>query len=159
MATDNKGVMIYLPKDLEEYITNFCTENDITRKDKDGNLVPSLGTGVVTYLKRNILSQSPDNVLPISSQPISTGLNEQEVLDLIDQYFTNKLPSENSVRTSINETINIQEVRTSEEDSICGIDNALHQALISLDVPNREEFARLKHDVKVLQREVIKQSW
>jgi hypothetical protein len=153
MATDNKGVMIYLPKDLEEYITNFCTEHDITRKDKEGNSIPSLGTGVVTYLKRAILNQSSSHVLIQPTQPSINGLSKQEVLDLIDWYFTNKLPVDNSARTDTNETLNPQQ----EEDLPSGIDNAIHQALTSLEVPSREELNQLKQQIKQLHREIMVQ--
>ncbi len=88
MATENKGVMIYLPKDVEEYITNFCTEYNITRKDKEGNLLPSLGTGVVTYLKSKISGESPDEILTKPSRTLGTGLTKDEVLDLIREHNT-----------------------------------------------------------------------
>lgn len=153
MATDNKGVMICLPKDLEEYITNFCTEHDITRKDKEGNSIPSLGTGVVTYLKRAILNQSSSHVLIQPTQPSINGLSKQEVLDLIDWYFTNKLPVENSARTDTHETLNPQQ----EKDLPSGIDNAIHQALTSLEVPSREELNQLKQQIKQLHREIMGQ--
>jgi hypothetical protein len=92
MATENKGVMVYLPKELEEYITNFCTEYNITRKDKEGNILPSLGTGVVTYLKSKILGESPDNISSKPNKSISSGLSRDEVLDLIRGYFTSHSP-------------------------------------------------------------------
>ncbi len=152
MATDNKAVMIYLPKDLEEYITNFCAEYDITRKDKDGNLVPSIGTGVVTYLKRTILSQSPSNTPIKPIQPTNIGLNKQEVLDLIDQYFTSKLPVENSDR----KTPNLEDTGISEQDTLYEIENSVQQALIGLDMPSREEFDRLKQQMTLLHKEVMR---
>jgi hypothetical protein len=160
MATDNKGVMIYLPKDLEEYITNFCIQSDITRKDKQGNLVPSLGTGVVTYLKRTILSQSPDIVLTNSSQSDSRGLNEQEVLDLIDRYFTNKLPSNNSIEMSteryfklLEQRIGQLEERIGDRDSLDRVENVTHQDSIELDVPSRKDLERLEQDLKQLRQD------
>jgi hypothetical protein len=157
MATDNKGVMIYLPKDLEEYITNFCTQYNITRKDKDGNLAPSLGTGVVTYLRRAILSQSPDNVLTKPAQSVDPGLNEEEVLNLIDRYFTSKLPSENSDRIVTDENLSPEDAGIGESSSLGGIENAVHQVLIDLDVPNREEFEQLNQKMEQLHQAVIKQ--
>jgi hypothetical protein len=88
MATENKGVMVYLPKEVEEYITSFCTEYNITRKDKEGNVLPSLGTGVVTYLKSKISGESPDDILTKPSRIPGTGLSREEVLDLISEYST-----------------------------------------------------------------------
>jgi hypothetical protein len=56
MATENRGVMIYLPAELEEYFTQYCTEYNITRKDKaSGESIPSLGAGIIAYLKSQIL--------------------------------------------------------------------------------------------------------
>ena len=51
MATENKGVMVYLPPDLERVVEQYCTDNNISRKNKDGEIFPSLGTGIVQYLK------------------------------------------------------------------------------------------------------------
>jgi hypothetical protein len=93
MATENRGVMVYLPPEVEEYITNFCTEYNITRKDREGNTLPSLGTGVVTYLKSKILGESPDEILTRPSRVPSNGLSKEEVLDLIREYSTSQLPS------------------------------------------------------------------
>jgi biotin operon repressor len=93
MATENRGVMVYLPPEVEEYITNFCTEYNITRKDKEGNILPSLGTGVVTYLKSKISGESPDDILTKPSKVSSNGLTKDEVLDLIREYNTSELPS------------------------------------------------------------------
>lgn len=93
MATENRGVMIYLPPDVEEYITSFCTEYSITRKDKEGNILPSLGTGVVTYLRSKISGESPDDILTKPSKLLGTGLSKDEVLDLIREYSTSNVPS------------------------------------------------------------------
>jgi hypothetical protein len=93
MATENRGVMVYLPPDVEEYITSFCTEYSITRKDKEGNILPSLGTGIVTYLKSTISGESPDNILAKPSRIPGNGLSKNEVLDLISEYLTSHSPS------------------------------------------------------------------
>jgi hypothetical protein len=82
------------PKEVEEYITNFCTEYNITRKDKEGNILPSLGTGVVTYLKSQIAGENPGDILAKPSKVLSDGLSRKEVLDIVDEYFTSQLPSE-----------------------------------------------------------------
>jgi hypothetical protein len=94
MATENRGVMVYLPPEVEEYITSFCTEYSITRKDKEGNILPSLGTGVVTYLKSKISGESPDDILTKPSRILGNGLSKDEVLDLICKYLTSHSPSE-----------------------------------------------------------------
>jgi hypothetical protein len=84
MATDNKGVMVYLPPDLEEVLEKYCTENNITRKNRDGEPVPSMGTGIVQYLKSHLLGISLGNVS-------SLGLTRDEVLELIKDSGTSNV--------------------------------------------------------------------
>jgi hypothetical protein len=55
MATENKGVMVYLPPDLHKALEDYCAKNKITRKDKYGQLVVSLGTGIVHHLRSHLL--------------------------------------------------------------------------------------------------------
>ncbi len=88
MATDNRGVMVYLPSELEAKIVEYCTEYNITRKDKHGNIVTSLGSGIVAYLKSQLLSDLPRTV---SDRPID-GLTRAEVLDLIAESNTSNTP-------------------------------------------------------------------
>ncbi len=80
MATDNKGVMVYLPSDLEEVLEKYCTENKITRKNKDGEPVASMGTGIVHYLRSHLLGITPGNLL--------AGITHDDVQSLIDQAIT-----------------------------------------------------------------------
>jgi hypothetical protein len=88
MATENRGVMVYLPSELEAKIAEYCTEYNITRKDKQGNTVTSLGSGIVAYLKSQLLSDLPRTV---SDRPIN-GLTRAEVLDLIAESITSNTP-------------------------------------------------------------------
>ena len=54
--------MVYLSVELEIEIEQYCIKNDITRKHKNGAVLPSLGTGIVHYLKSTLLSASPRTV-------------------------------------------------------------------------------------------------
>jgi hypothetical protein len=105
MATENKGVMVYLPKEVEEYITEFCTEYSITRKDKEGNILPSLGTGIVTYLKSKMSGESPSDVLA-KPKSLGNGLTKDEVIDLIREYSTSDAPSNGLTREEVLDLIN-----------------------------------------------------
>ncbi len=80
--------MVYLPSELETKIVEYCTEYNITRKDKQGNIVTSLGSGIVAYLKSQLLGDLPRK---ISDRPIN-GLTREEVLDLIAESNTSKIP-------------------------------------------------------------------
>jgi hypothetical protein len=90
MATENKGVMVYLPPDLEKVIEQYCTDNNITRKNKDGAIFPSLGTGIIQYLKIQLLGTTA-NIPP--SILTSQGLTKDDVLELIAQSNTSDTPS------------------------------------------------------------------
>ncbi len=114
MATDNKGVMVYLPKEVEEYITEFCTEYNITRKDKEGNILPSLGTGIVTYLKSKMSGESPDDVIARPSKSLGNGLTKDEVLDLIREYCTSDTPSNGLTREEVLDLIGASIIPTGE---------------------------------------------
>lgn len=85
MATDNKGVTVYLPQDLEECLTQYCTEYGITRKAKDGTVTPSLGTGIITYLKEKMMSADPSVKSSGLSNISSNGLTADDVRSLINQ--------------------------------------------------------------------------
>jgi hypothetical protein len=88
MATENRGVMVYLPSEVEAKMIEYCTRYNITRKDKQGNIVTSLGSGIVTYLKSQLLGNIPRGV---SDRP-TAGLTRQEVLDLIAESSTGNTP-------------------------------------------------------------------
>jgi hypothetical protein len=93
MATENRGVMVYLPSELELKLKEYCTEYNITRKDKQGNLVTSLGSGIVAYLKSQLLS---DRLEDASDRPID-GLTRAEVLDLIAESNTSITPIDREI--------------------------------------------------------------
>jgi hypothetical protein len=93
MATDNKGVMVYLPSDLEEVLEKYCTENKITRKNKDGEPMPSMGTGIVHYLRSHLLGEVPSNA--------PNGFTLDEVRSLVDKaiepLFNNMLEMQSEI--------------------------------------------------------------
>ena len=80
--------MVYLPLEVETKMIEYCTEYNITRKDKQGNTVTSLGSGIVAYLKSQLLGDTPRS---ISDIPIN-GLTRLEVLDLIAESSTSNTP-------------------------------------------------------------------
>jgi DNA-binding NarL/FixJ family response regulator len=78
MATDNRGVMVYLNPELESKIAQYCIDNDITRKNKEGIVLPALGTGILQYLKSQLLS---DRASTSSSTVLSSGLDRSDGLE------------------------------------------------------------------------------
>jgi len=87
MTTQNKAVTCYLPRDVEDFITGYCTQYGITRKDKEGNTLPSLGTGIIELLK--LLAYNPELVgspLPDTvPSTISEGAIEKKIEDILEK--------------------------------------------------------------------------
>ena len=102
MATNNRGVMVYLPSEVEAKMTEYCTQYSITRKDKQGNIVTSLGSGIVAYLKSQLLGDLPR---AISDRP-ANGLTREEVLDLIAESITSNTPIIGGASLSENRSFN-----------------------------------------------------
>ncbi|MEL4894902.1 hypothetical protein [Crocosphaera sp. Alani8] len=108
-----KTVTCYLPSEIAEQLKTYCFKHEITRKNKQGELSPSWGTGIVEALKLffssdNVPSPLPDNVLEkkmveqlvkdsldsLLSGNLSDTLPSEEMLkELIEESVTNLLPS------------------------------------------------------------------
>ncbi|HEY9690958.1 MAG TPA: hypothetical protein V6D15_02010 [Oculatellaceae cyanobacterium] len=90
MATNNKPVSVYLPKDLEQYLTEYCTEYSITRKDKMGQVSPAWGTAIVEILKHYFTgdkqSNIPGDVLSTLPDDYIQSIKEEIRLDLIPEF-------------------------------------------------------------------------
>jgi hypothetical protein len=65
--------MVYLNPELESKIAQYCIDNDITRKNKEGILLPALGTGILQYLKSQLLYERA-SALPSAVLDRSDGL-------------------------------------------------------------------------------------
>ena len=50
MATENRAVMCYLPKDLESFVSKYCKDNELINSKGD-TVTPRLGTGIVRLLR------------------------------------------------------------------------------------------------------------
>jgi hypothetical protein len=87
MATDNRGVMVYLPPDVESALADYCAANKLFRKTKDGEPSPSLGTGIVQYLRSQLLGIAPSNI----STPT---IGRDEVLELIRESMSSDVLGE-----------------------------------------------------------------
>lgn len=94
MTTNNKAVTCYLPKDIEDFITGYCNEYGITRKDKEGHIYPSLGTGIIELLK--LLAYNPELVgspLPDTvPSTISEAAIETKIDEILEKKLSNHLP-------------------------------------------------------------------
>lgn len=152
MATENRGVMVYLPSEVEAKITEYCTEHDITRKDRQGNTVTSLGRGIVAYLKSQLLSDIP-RILGDRPNP---GLTREEVLDLITESGTSNIPIDRiggSIEVAIAHRIETIEQKLSSstgisrdevEQLIQASEQKIMAAVRSMSIEQRGELAEVK---------------
>lgn len=89
MTTQNKAVTCYLPKDIEDFITGYCNEYGITRKDKEGHTLPSLGTGIIELLK--LLAYNPELVSSPILDTVPSKFSEDAIEKKIDEILEKKL--------------------------------------------------------------------
>lgn len=89
MTTNNKAVTCYLPKDIEDFITGYCNEYGITRKDKEGNIYPSLGTGIIELLK--LLAYNPELVSSPILDTVPSKFSEDAIEAKIEDILKKKL--------------------------------------------------------------------
>ena len=89
MTTNNKAVTVYLPKDVEDFCTRYCNEYGITRKDKEGNTLPSLGTGIIELLK--LLAYNPETVGSPILDTVPSKFSEEALERKIDEILGKKL--------------------------------------------------------------------
>jgi hypothetical protein len=109
MATDNKGVMVYITPELETVLEKYCIERNITRKTRDGHVFASLGTGIVQYLKSQLLGIESNSGIALGA-----ALTKDDVLELI---------RENNTSTSPNiELVDIQKLIADAQKDFIGTD-------------------------------------
>ena len=99
MTTQNKAVTCYLPKDIEDFITGYCNEYGITRKDKEGNIYPSLGTGIIELLK--LLAYNPELVSSPILDTVPSKFSEDAIEKKIDEILEKKLNSPDTVPSQL----------------------------------------------------------
>ena len=99
MATTNKAITTYLPSFLEESLTQYCTEYNITRKDKSGELKPALGTGIVEVLK--VFFSNEDVPSPLSSDVPGTSLSQGEVEKIVNERLSDVFEQLKEIETRL----------------------------------------------------------
>jgi hypothetical protein len=115
MATDNRGVMVYLPPDVELALADYCTANKLFRKTKDGGPSPSLGTGIVQYLRSQLIGIVPGHTPTIG---------RDEILELIRESMSSD---------GLGERLTADDVNGLIEKAIAPISIDLAELLLSID--------------------------
>lgn len=146
MATDNRGVMIYLPSEIEIELNEYCLSNNITRTEKDGTTVPSLGKGILAYLKSQLLSNRPSNR---QSKVVSDRLTKSEVLDLVNKSITNSQESTRLIEDRVlcleNKSVVLSErIESIEASQINNPPETINHLAAAINPPEA-----VKHDRKI----------
>jgi predicted DNA-binding transcriptional regulator AlpA len=153
LATNKKAISAYLSSDIEEYLTEYCIEYDITRKDKSGKIKPALGTAVVEILRiffsdENIPSPLPDNVplLPsnvVTENRLAEALSEfkktSKIVDTVPNNVLTKDDLDQRVEAAINEAIpKAIAVLKSDEEFLGAIANSVVQKISTVATEQTE---------------------
>jgi DNA-binding CsgD family transcriptional regulator len=169
MATDNRGVMVYLTPELERGLEQYCIDNKITRKNKDGDILPSLGTGIIQYLNSAVLGisprtvsslslgtvpHSPTSLLPnaVPSDRLNTGITKAEILELIAESKTSNTSSTVLTRADVVliARAEIKQALGSLETEITNIKTTLANVpsspLLALESPQKVESVTTNQD-------------
>jgi hypothetical protein len=151
LATNKKAISAYLSSDIEEYLTKYCTEYNITRKDKSGEIKPALGTAVVEILRiffsdENVPSPLPDNVPLLPSNVITEDRLSKALSELKNSSnAANTVPSnvlkrddlDKQVEAAINEAIpKAIAVLKSDEEFLGAIANSVVQKISTVATDN-----------------------
>ncbi|MGK7958838.1 MAG: hypothetical protein AB4063_26795 [Crocosphaera sp.] len=83
-----KTVTCYLHPEIAEQLKAYCFKHEITRKNKQGELSPSWGTGIVEALKLFFSSDTVPSPLP------DTRLDKRMVEDIVKDSLNSILPSQ-----------------------------------------------------------------
>jgi hypothetical protein len=133
MATENKGVMVYITPELETVLEKYCIERNITRKTRDGHVFASLGTGIVQYLKSQLLGgESNSGIAP------SQTLSKDDVSDIVNAAIAETLAkldplSNDAVMMTVKREItplteSLSELETYTQDQFKAVREELKQA-------------------------------
>ena len=131
MATENKAVTVYLPPELEEYVSGYCLEHDVTRKNKAGVRTPSLGTGIVDLLR--ILSATPISELP-DNVPSELPEKLKEVQGAIESNVIERLSS--NVPSKLIETV-LKEIQEPSSNLLSKL-----KSIVLKELPDREKLEK-----------------
>ncbi len=102
-----KTVTCYLPPEIAEQLEAYCFKHEITRKNKQGALSPSWGTGIVEALKLFFSSDSVPSPLPDNG--LDKSMVEELVKDSLNSLLSsplhNNVPSEDKLKELIQESV------------------------------------------------------
>ena len=117
--------MVYVTPELETALEQYCMERNITRKTRDGHVFASLGTGIVQYLKSQLLGTESKSVISPS-----TVLTKDEVLESIEEYFTNNIPS------------------PAPDETLRGEVEAIKESMGELEIYTKNQFEAVRGEIK-----------
>ncbi len=145
---DYKTVTCYLPPEIAEQLKAYCFEYKITRKNKQGELSPSWGTGIVEALKLFFSSDTLPSPLPDSGldQKMVEDLIKDSLNSIVPSQLPNKVPSEEKLKELIEESVTnllpsllSSNVLTEDSPVLKELDNRLSQLETNRNQLDRED--------------------
>ncbi len=143
-----KTVTCYLPPELTEQLKAYCFEHEITRKNKQGELSPSWGTGIVEALKLFFSSDTVPSPLPdtLLDKRMVEDIVKDSLSSMLSSNVSNQLPSEEKLKELIQESVTnllpsqlSSNVLTQDSPVLKELDNRLSQLEANHNQLNRED--------------------
>ena len=102
-----KTITCYLPPEIAEQLEAYCFEHEITRNNKQGQLSPSWGTGIVEALKLFFSSDTLPSPLPnnVLEKKMVEELVKDSLNSLLPSQLSNNVPSEEKLKELIEESV------------------------------------------------------
>ncbi len=141
MATKHRAASVYIPPDIEERLTKYCFEHEITRTDKSGAVKPSISTGIIEILKIFFSNNNPPSPLTLNSFTTPNNLVTEEQLNDAVNNLKDELLRDQSVtvsEVSSGVAINneqIEELRAQIKQQIEQLRSHLSEFSVDLNLP------------------------
>ena len=142
MATKHRAASVSIPPDIEERLTKYCFEHEITRTYKSGAVKPSISTGIIEILKVFLSSNNPPSPLTLNSfTTLPNNLVTEEQLNDAVNNLKDELLRDQSVtvsEVSSGVAINheqIEELRAQIKQQIEQLRSQLSEFSVDLNLP------------------------
>ena len=147
-----KTITCYLPPEIAEQLEAYCFEHEITRNNKQGQLSPSWGTGIVEALKLFFSSDTLPSPLPnnVLEKKMVEELVKDSLNSLLPSQLSNNVPSEEKLKELIEESVTnllpsllSSHVLTTDSPIVKELNSRLSQ----LEVTRNEPSSKDNHEV------------
>ena len=148
MATQNKAVTTYLPSDVEQYLTKYCTKNGLTRKDKNGKEKPSLGTGIVEVLRDYFSITADETSKSHFTEQVELAVMEK-VKDLVSDFEDRLTSVEFKVNDLVQDSVSESDKKEVNDSAPSGVSDSTEDTTGQFSLPLTPENPPIEIEVNL----------